>query len=600
MLLWKDAARTRTVLRVFLCTPSKLRQVGRYASFRASSRQEAMMLVTNLRDRCTRVSSVNNQVFLDLTRQARAVLQHCRFDVSNEIWYWLRRLARKSGHVVEDELFMSYLSSIKGNVSCSTDEELIRILRTLEMSLNKNKIARAVSNNEYLHLEDMVHRMLAESLPRFQIRHRYFDLTALTTMLSVYAKLFRPEYRVLFNDVKRVIIGHVTSSRMKYCESRRWGFFRNGPYILVAYAQARCPDSSLFDCFLEVYEKSLHELSYESVSMTAYAVAQAGMDRPNLWTNIAKDITMSGKNWSMRALGQVMGACRKMLSVEADIRSTPWTVMKLVFSIISACPDKVGCNELTDLVMALALLPIGAIGEDETLRMVHFVSHGIVNTCDEFPPTYIAGAFFAIVAILEFYANEALESALSALAQKMPIQICMCETFNVDMIAQALWALVRRESAERLKSLKVDAWLLVQQREIVRKAHTFKDLTAFLRVAYLTGKASAAAGSIQDGNYLQHWFPAHILLFVTTAMEGQARNEGGLEQNQLDWFACAAADGVDEVDPLPPRIVAPSGHPQPYIDAAYAGLAPAGELRGSLTGADVRFHHNMYQPAWKK
>ncbi|CAE8647591.1 unnamed protein product, partial [Polarella glacialis] len=78
---------------------------------------------------------------------------------------------------------------------------------------------------------------------------------------------------------------------------------------------AHCVQPELFGTCLAWLEEDLGRMTFESIAIVAYAAAHAGLDRPSLWAAIVRQMTESGSEWSVRAIGRVVGATRKLLMI---------------------------------------------------------------------------------------------------------------------------------------------------------------------------------------------------------------------------------------------------------------------------------------------
>lgn len=269
----------------------------------------------------------------------------------------------------------------------------------------------------------------------------------------------------------------------------------------------------------------------------------------------------------MRAVGRIMASCRRMLMLDPEhsashgSRSVILRLMRTAGQVMLRRRRDIQFHEAADLVMALAVLPAergeatdSAAAREEAEALLQLACEVVERNPAAFPPSYLASGFHALVALLLLRMRRGTKGeeelplgGLRALAEELGGRMHLCLAVpDMELLAEALWALVGQGPAALAWQLGADSLLLVQQREAVRKAHEL-GLPAAVRVARLTAEAVAAAGARgerapprADGQrgLLRPWFLPEIL-----AYSERAEDASRLEPQRLTWLSAAAAGG---------------------------------------------------------
>eukprot|EP00930_Biecheleria_cincta_P041870 TRINITY_DN28778_c0_g2_i1.p1 TRINITY_DN28778_c0_g2~~TRINITY_DN28778_c0_g2_i1.p1 ORF type:complete len:606 (+),score=100.38 TRINITY_DN28778_c0_g2_i1:244-2061(+) len=458
-------------------------------------------------------------------QRASAVLHMTSFDEGVSIFYWLTKCAQGSGYELEERMLLGFAAHIRREGLAGSEASLARILRSLTSVLNRNKIQRALETDAQLKMEQLTHELLASAMPRLCSRHQHLPLVDISVVLSAYAKMFRPQYADLFKSLVPNLM--VRLQRSAHSELLRMDMQLHAPFLLVAYAQARCVHISLFDTFLDWLEEGLPELGYESLAVIAYAVAHAGINRASLWKAFTLEITTSGSQWSLRAIGRMIGASRKLLMHGLD-PSKKYDDDSFVALFRAARTEMLRqksamtFHEATDVLLALAMLPSSFISESDSIQIMQLACSHILAASAEFPPSYLASSCYALVALhLESPAPE-VGVALRALTRELRTKMCLCLVLEMELVAQALLALAVNASAELAQEFCLGSLFLVQQREAVRKAHDFGPSAAARLVAFTMAgcyELETKTGSC----ILQKWFFPDMLSYVQSASNIHSR-----------------------------------------------------------------------------
>lgn len=452
-------------------------------------------------------------------QRAAAALHTTSFDQGVSVFYWLTKCAQGSGYELEERLLLGFAAHIRRQGLASSEASLARILRSLTSVLNRNKIQRALETDAQLQMEELTHELLASAMPRLCCRHHHLPLVDLSVVLSAYAKMFRPQYTDIFKSLAPNLM--VRMQRSRRSELLRLDMQLHAPFFLVAYAQARCVHAQLFDTFLDWLEEDLPELGYESLAVIAYAVAHAGINRTSLWKAFACEITASGSQWSLRAIGRMIGASRKLLMQWLDHskknRDDSFVILfRAASTEMLRQKSEVTFHEATDLLLALAMLPRGFASEAESSQLVQLACNVVLAASADFPPSYLASSFYALVALHLESPDPEVGAALSALTQELRKKMCLCLVPEMELMAQALLALAVSTSEELAREFGLHSLLRVQQREAVRKAHDFGPVAA-ARLAVFTVAGCCELKAQAGSSILQKWFLPYVQTYVQSA-----------------------------------------------------------------------------------
>lgn len=508
------------------------------------------------------------------TSEARAMLGSGTLDATVEVFYWLSRCAYGSGQELDDDTMLAYSAYIRSQALMTTETMLIRVLRTMFAMMNRNKIMQATESDAQMHLDRIAHELLDEALPRLCARHMHLTLRDLGSVLAVYAKMYRPAYRTLYTSLKGCMISHACMARVTVSPERSWAFFENGPFVLVACAQARFADEELFDAYLRIYETSMSALTYENVAVLAYAVSHAEISRPRFWSNLVEQLGTYRENISSRSLGLLCGASRKLLlsaSTPADVAGC-LELHRAVGSELArrarssgTVADELGFMEAADLLISMALLPPGHVqGEPVTQEMLSASCELALRFAPTFPPSYLAGGFHAITAmvLLEVGPQAPLVDALAALTEELRFRLMMCDPEHLELMAVAMYALLARKPELFDAATLADGRLgeavmlpLVLQREAIRKARLFNpgNLAGF---SCLVTRTAAMLEQVVGDGIRRDWFIPSILDFLGDAGSGtsapSSSSTSASDRAQLEWLSGAMASPEGALASEPP------------------------------------------------
>jgi len=316
-------------------------------------------------------------------------------------------------------------------------------------------------------------------------------------------------------------------------------------------------------------------------------VSQAGVCRPSLWAGIERQIAAGAAEWSMRAVGRIMGSCRRVLMSGPEVNAEEYAVILKLMSTAGRAMlqrrDDVTFHEASDLVMTLAALPVGRdeAGEDAE-RLLRLSCETMQRSPTVFPPCFLASGFHAVTSMFLLRLHAAAEGVagpedaetalrgLRALAPELNKRLFLCAAGDMVLVAEALWAFLGHGPLDLAWELGAHRLLLVQQREGVRKAHELGFLAA-VRFARLSVEAAVAPASRGDRpparvdgqrGLLRPWFLPDMLAYCEEA--GPEESPG---PQQLAWLSAAVAAEEAGLESCS------RSHPWPRLDASDRGPA---------------------------
>ena len=144
-----------------------------------------------------------------------------------------------------------------GHVRYGNETQLLLILRSLIVSLNRQKIQRALETDAQIQMEQLVRELLSSSISRLKMRHQHLQTLQFSMCLSSYAEMWLPEYREIFEVFGDELAKRINRARQRQNRDLETDLGENLPFILASYGKVAFSHPKFFDTALSWSEENI-------------------------------------------------------------------------------------------------------------------------------------------------------------------------------------------------------------------------------------------------------------------------------------------------------------------------------------------------------
>eukprot|EP00438_Fugacium_kawagutii_P001867 Skav216330 [mRNA] locus=scaffold3350:191632:192846:+ [translate_table: standard] len=155
-----------------------------------------------------------------------------------------------------DALLLQFTREVRKEALYGNETQLLRILRSLIGSVNRQKIQRALETDAQLQMEHLVRDLLSASIPRLKMRHQHLPLLQVSMCLSSYAEMGL-QHREMFEVFGKDLVERINRLRQRPSIEVEAELVGNLPFILASYANASVVHPELFETSLSWCEEKI-------------------------------------------------------------------------------------------------------------------------------------------------------------------------------------------------------------------------------------------------------------------------------------------------------------------------------------------------------